>query len=202
MKSILAALAVIVVLTLPAQLHAESYDAAEQYACDPATSGIWSYEGYRAEDGSYLDMAYGEAKLPDVTKYAIEAHYIPDGDQPYYPFMVRFPDGLWASPATSGRRFDAVLGWKAPQDANARFTGSVTLKGNLIGKCENRKIKAMLVRGKDELWSAEVECGKTVGFDVSAVVGSGDRVHLHLVNQGDPSGDLALFDMKVDTSPR
>jgi len=202
MRSAIAALAVVGMFLLPVSSPAAGYDAAEQYACDPATSEVWSYEGYRADDSAYLDMAYGRAELPEVTKYGIEAHYIPDGDQPYYPFLVRFPDGLWASPATVGRRFDAVLGWKAPQDADARFTGSITLKGTLNGEYEGKKIKAMLVRGGDELWSAGIEGGQTVDFDVKVRVAAGDSVHLHLVNEGDHSGNLALFNMKVDTSPR
>ncbi len=180
---------------------AGSYDAAADYMCEAGASEVWTYEGYRASDVTYLEMVFGRAPLTEVTKYGIEAHYIPDSGQPYHPFITKFPGELLGSPSTAGGRFDAVLTWTSPAKGRAHFSGYVKLLGEMGGNAEGKRIKAVLQRGSEELWSSDVHGGQSAEFDVEADVAAEEKVRLHLVNTGDDSPDLASFNMKVSTGP-
>lgn len=180
---------------------AGSYDAAADYICGAGASEVWSYEGYRASDGTYMEMVFGRAPLTEVTKYGIEAHYLPDSGQPYHPFITKFPGELLGSPSTAGGRFDAVLTWTSPERGKARLSGSAKLIGDMSKNAAGKKIKVVLMLGAKELWSSEVTGGQSVGFEVEAGVSAGDKVHMHLVNAGESPADLTAFNLKVSTGP-
>ncbi len=178
------------------QARAESYDAVKDGCA--ASGGVWSYEGYRAGDGAYLPMVYGHAPITEVSKYGIDASFIPDSGQPYYPFVARFPGMLVGSPATLGKRFDLVLTWTAPRGGDAVFSGYARLMGGVKGGSKGGKVKAFLMHGGKILWAADIEGGATGEFKVSEGVAAGDKVRLHIQNAGGSSGDITAFDMGVE----
>jgi len=178
--------------------RAESYNALKDYACADMSGGVWLYEGYRAEDGAYLQMVYDHAPLREVSRYGLDARFIPDSGQPFHPFMTKYPDYLMGSPATVGKRYDAVLTWVAPKNGKVSITGFARLMGNIRGEAEGKKVKAFLVQNGKELWKSDIKGGDTGKFKVGTDVSAGDRVHLHIQNTGDASGNLTAFDMSVE----
>ncbi len=198
MKFFYALICMALLLSITNEVRAESYDATKDYSCGDVTGGVWSYDGYRAEDGAYLPMLYGHAPLKEVSRYGIEARYLPDSSQPYYPFLTKFPDNLMCSPATQGKRFDAVLTWVAPRRCEVVLTGFAKLMGNLKGEAAGKKVKAFIVLNHKDLWSAEINGGETREFSVKTVVAAGDKVHMHIQNSGDKSGNITALNIKVE----
>ena len=181
--------------------YAETFDAAREYSCDQPGSGTWYYEAYRHSDGVYLSMVFGHAPLTEVSKYGVEAHYLPDGGQAYYPFITMFDKSIVVSPATSGDKFDVVLAWVSPYACDINATGFVRLMGSIKGgAASGKKVNARLVLGGKTLWSAEVAGDKTVVFSVRSTVSEKDRLRLHIENAGDASGDLTAVQLQVETT--
>lgn len=189
----------ILILTYSAAASAEKFDATDGFKCDAAISGQWTYEAYRAEDGAYLQMIYDHAPITELSKYGIEARFLPDGDQRYYPYISYFPDGLHGSPATTGRRFDAVAAWKSPIDSKVKVTGFAELTGNIKGDSAGKKVRASLKKGAETLWSGLAEGGVPVKFSVDTAVSKGDIIRMHIENPDDVQGKLTLFNFSVET---
>ncbi|HEX9861063.1 MAG TPA: hypothetical protein VGB23_07630 [Nitrospirota bacterium] len=178
--------------------HAGTFESVDGFSCDQPGASPWTYEAYRAEDGAYLPMIFGRAPITELSRYGMEARYLPDGGQPYYPYISRFPDGLRGSPATSGRRFDAVTCWSAPAASKVRVTGFVELMGNIKWEAAGKRIRARLLKGKEVLWDKEVEGAAREEFSVDTDVAAGDKVRLHLENMDGTGGKLTLFDVSID----
>ncbi len=185
-------------LLLASQAWAETFDAAADYTCDQPSAGVWYFDGYRASDNTYLPMLFGHADIKELSKYGSDTHYLPDSDQPNYPYIWKYGDVLMGSPATKGRRFDAALGWESPGSFDVTVSGNLDLRGNIKGDLTGRKIKASLVMGGKTLWEQVVESGKPAKFEVKAAVNKGDKLYLHLQNAGDESGDMTAFNVHVD----
>jgi hypothetical protein len=81
-------------------------------------------------------------------------------------------------------------------------TGYVRLLGNIRGDLTGRVVKADLLLNEKVLWSGEVHSGEKKDFEVGADVAAGDRVRLRIQNAGDKSGDLAAFNMHVETGKK
>lgn len=183
--------------------NAETFDAVREYSCDQPSAGVWYYEAYRHSDGAYLSMVYGHAPVAEVSKYGVDAHYLPDGGQPYYPFITVFDKDIVLSPATSGAKFDAVLAWAPPYVCDITASGSVRLTGNIKGgAAAGKKINARLSFGGKTLWSAEVVGDNAVTFSVKSTVSGNDKLRLQFENTGDASGDIAAVQMQVETTKK
>jgi hypothetical protein len=182
--------------------YAETFDAAREYSCDQPGSGTWYYEAYRHSDGAYLSMVFGHAKVTEVSKYGVEAHYLPDGGQAYSPFITLFDKAILFL-RTSGDKFDAVLVWISPYACDINATGSVRLMGDIKGgAAAGKKVNARLVLGGKTLWSAEVVGDKAVAFSVRSAVSEKDRLRMHIENAGDASGDITAVQMQVETTKK
>lgn len=183
--------------------YAETFDAAREYSCDQPGSGIWYYEAYRHSDGAYLSMVFGHAKVTEVSRYGVDAHYLPDGGQAYYPFITLFDKAVFVSPSTSGDKFDAVLAWASPCACDITATGSVRLMGDIKGgTAPGNRVIARLVLGGKTLWSAEVVGDKAVTFSVRSTVSEKDRLRMHIENAGDASGDITAVQIQVETTKK
>jgi len=190
-------------LGLTSVSYAESFDIVKEYSCDQPSNGVWYYEGYRHSDGAYLSMVYGHAQITEVSKYGVEAHYLPDGGQPYYPFITLFDKGIVLSPSTSGNKFDAVLAWASPYACDITASGSVRLMGSIKGgAAAGKKVNARLSLGDKTLWSAEVAGDNAVVFSVRSAVSEKDRIRLQFENAGDTSGDIVAVQMQVETTKK
>lgn len=190
----------IVMLGLTSVSNAETFDAVREYSCDQPSAGVWYYEAYRHADGVYLPMVFGHAQVTEVSKYGVEAHYLPDGGQPYYPFITVFDKSLFISPATSGDKFDAVLAWASPYDCDITATGSVRMMGDIKGAAASgKKVNVRLSLGGKMLWSAEVSGDNAAEFSVKSAVSAKDRLRLHIENAGDTSGGITAVQMQVET---
>lgn len=200
MKLLSATVCALSLLFFSSHANAATFDALNDYSCAEAIAGTWVMEGYRAKDGEYLPMVFGHAPLTEVSKYGIDAFYLPDGEQPNYPFVTKFGDRLVCSPATRGGRYDAVITWTAQKGGGAVITGSAELLGDMQGNAEGRKVRASLVVDGKELWAADVTGGKPASFRVERDVKSGDRVRLHVGNAGDGSGNITKVDLHVETA--
>jgi hypothetical protein len=187
-------------LLISTKANAESFDAAREYTCDQPSSGVWYFEGYRASDDTYLPMVFGHADIKEVSRYGTDAHYLPDSEQMNYPFITRFGDELFASPATKGKRFDAVMAWESPGRYSVTVTGHAEFKGEMAGKEKGKKVKAGIVLGGKTLWEGDVESGKPAKFELATEVNKGDRLRLHIQNMGDEAGDMVSFNIHVETA--
>ena len=203
MRNVRTAFAVFILLLLfSSQAWAETFDAAADYTCDQPSAGVWSFEGYRAVDDKYLPMIFGHAEIRELSKYGSDAHYIPDSDQPNYPFITRFGDVLIASPATKGRRFDAALAWESPGSFDVTVSGHVEVRGNIRGDLTGKKVKVGLLMGGKALWEEVVESGKPAKFEAKSSVAKGDRLIFRIQNTGDESGDLTAFNVHVEAAKK
>ncbi|MBI5189335.1 MAG: hypothetical protein HZA22_01475 [Nitrospirae bacterium] len=200
MKQLYMTICALSLLLFSADAYAASFDAVKDYSCTENIAGTWELEAYRADDGKYLSMVFGHAPLKEVSKYGIDAHYLPDGDQPYYPFVTKFGDVLVCSPATSGKRYDAVIAWVARKDGGAVISGMVKLLGDMYGHADGKKVRASVLLGGRELWAADVTGGAAASFRVEEKVRAGDRVRLHITNTGDSSGNISDVDLHVETA--
>ncbi|HLB25946.1 MAG TPA: hypothetical protein VJM83_06420 [Nitrospirota bacterium] len=180
----------------------ETFDASRDYTCDRVSAGVWYYEGYRASDGQYLSMVFEHAPIRELSKYGADTHFLPDGDQPYYPFITRFSDNIVMSPATTGRRFDAVLTWAAPYDCEADISGVARLMGNIRGEAEGKKVALMIKHNEEKVWSGELGGPETKEFGLARKLSAGDRLRLHVVNAGDGSGNLTSLNVRVETKKK
>jgi hypothetical protein len=101
---------------------AETFDAVKNYTCDQGSAGVWYYEAYKAEVGTYREMDFGHAPVREVSKYGVDAHYVVDGDQPLYPFIMSTPEYLLGSPATGG----TTRSWPGPPRKARRWWSPAT----------------------------------------------------------------------------
>jgi hypothetical protein len=148
-------------------------------------------------------MVFGHAQVTEVSKYGVEAHYLPDGGQLYYPFITLFDKDIYLSPSTSGDKFDAVLAWASPYACDITTTGSVRLMGNIKGVvADGKKVNARLSLGGKTLWNAEVAGDNAVSFSVKSAVSEKDRLRLQFENAGDASGDIVAVRMQVETTKK
>lgn len=201
MKHLVGLILAVLVLSLSSAGYCETFDAAKDYSCDRVSAGVWHYEGFRAEDGKFLSMVFDRAPVTELSKYGADVHYLPDGDQPYYPFIARLTGDLTCSPATKGRRFDAVLTWVAPYKDNVKVTGSTRLKGTMMKDgAQGRKVKVRLQHNDKVVWEAELAGPEQKTFEFGAPVSAGDRLSLCVQNTGDPSGNVTAIDMHVETT--
>lgn len=201
MKRFFLPLCCIVILGLTTVSYAETFNIVKEYSCDQPSAGGWYYEAYRHSDGAYLSMVFGHAPVTEVSKYGVEAHYLPDGGQAYYPFITLFDNAVVLSPSTSGDKFDAVLAWASPYVCDITATGSVRLMGNIKGgSVAGKKVNARLALGGKTLWSAELVGDKAVAFSVKSTVSEKDRLRMHIENTGDASGDITAVQMQVETT--
>jgi hypothetical protein len=183
--------------------YAETFDAAREYSCDQPGAGTWYFEAYRHSDGAYLSMVFGHAPITEVSKYGVNAHYLPDGGQAYYPFITMLDKTIFVSPSTSGDKFDAVLAWASPYAGNITATGTVRLMGDIKGgAAAGKRVIARLVLGAKTLWSAEVVGNNAVTFSVKSAVSEKDRLRMHIENAGDTSGDITAVQMQVETTKK
>jgi len=193
----------IVMLGLTSVSNAETFDAVREYSCDQPSAGVWYYEAYRHSDGTYLSMVFGHAPITEASKYGLDAHYLPDGGQPYYPFITVFDKDIVLSPSTFGDKFDAVLAWEPPYVSDITASGSVRLMGNIKGgAAAGKKVNVKLSLGGKTLWSAEVAGDNAVPFSVKSAVLEKDRLRLQFENAGDTSGDIVAVQMQVETTKK
>ena len=190
-------------LGLASVSNAETFDAAKEYSCDQPSAGVWYYEAYRHSDGTYISMVFGHAPITEVSKYGVDAHYLPDGGQPYYPYITMFDKDIFLSPSTSGDKFDAVLAWEPPYASDITASGFVRLMGNIKGgAAAGKKVNVKLSYAGKTLWSAEVAGDNAVTFSVRSAVSGKDRVRLQVENAGDASGDIVAVQMQVETTKK
>ena len=147
----------------------------------------------RAQDGAFLSMVFDRAPVTELSKYGADVHYLPDSDQPYYPFIARLAGELLCSPATTGRRFDAALSWVAPYKDNVKVTGSTRLQGGINPKAQGKKVKVRLQHNDKVVWEAELTDTVEKTFELAAPVSKGDRLSLCVQNSGDGSGDITAI---------
>jgi len=202
MKTLSAIIFSTVVLLGAATAKADTYDALKNFTCDQGSSGVWYYEAYNAEDKVYKEMEFGHAPILEVSRYGMDGHYLADGDQPLYPFIIRTPDYLLGSPATEGKRTDMSLAWAAPEDCSVSVSGYVKLMGNIRGDELGKTVKVELLMNSKVLWDAEIKSGETKQFEAKSVAATGDRLRLRVENAGDKSGNLSAFDMRIETSKK
>lgn len=200
MKFVCTTICALSLLLLTSDARSATFDALKDYSCTETIAGTWAMEGYRAEDGAYLSMEFGRAPLAEVSKYGIDAYYLPDGRQPYYPFFSKFGDDLICSPAGAGAGNEAVLTWVAAKGGLAVITGYARLMGDVFGNADGKKVAARLMVGGAEVWSGEVAGGSPGEFRVEKKVSAGDKVRLHIRNAGDASGNITSVNMHVETS--
>ena len=179
--------------------HSQTYDAHKNYTCDQASAGVWYYESYSPEDGSYREMDFGHVPIREVSRYGVDAHYSPVGGQPLYPFITNTPEYLVGSPATIGKRYGLALTWAAQGPGGVRLTGFVRLMGNLKGTLTGKTVKAELLLNGRVLWDGLVKSGEPQEFSVDAAVAAGDRVRLRVQGAGDDTGNLTALDLSVET---
>lgn len=199
MKHILNTICALSLLLVSTSANAATFDSVKDYSCTETVAGTWAMEGYRADDGKYLSMVFGHAPLKEVSKYGVDAYYLPDGEQPYYPFLTKFGDVIVCSPATTGKRYDAVVTWVAQKDGDAVISGSASLMGSMSGDSAGKKVRASVVVDGKELWSADVTGAAPGTFSVEKRVTAGDKVHLHIRNTGDTSGNITSVNLHVET---
>jgi hypothetical protein len=189
-------------LSVPSPGYCESFDAFKDYSCDRVSAGVWHYEGFRAQDGAFLSMVFDRAPVTELSKYGADVHYLPDSDQPYYPFIARLAGELLCSPATTGKRFDAALSWVAPYKDNVKVTGSTRLQGGIKPKAQGKKVKVRLQHNDKVVWEAELTDTVEKTFELAAPVSKGDRLSLCVQNSGDESGDITAIGMHVETTKK
>lgn len=199
MKRLTAVIFSLLIVLACASARADSFDATGGFSCDITVASQWSFEAYRAGDGEYLSMINGHAPLTELTKYGMEALYLPDGDQPYYPFFAKFDDKLYGSPATKGSRFDATATWTSTMDTDVTIRGFADVVGDLKGDHGGRKVRATLLKGDDVLWSEVVTGGTKATFSVKTKLAKGDKVRMRLENPDDEEGKLTMIDFTVET---
>jgi len=199
LKTLFLALALV---TLSVSARAETYDSTKDPACNNSPGSVWSFEAYRAEDKKYLPMTNGHAPLDEINKYGIDCSFITDSDQPYHPYMLKFPDVVIASPSTLGRGFDAVLVWNAPESSNISVEGSARLMGDIYEKTTGKTVGVEFLNNDKKLWDSEVTSGQTKEYKLETRVKKGDKLRLKVSNMGDKSGAITKLEMRVTTSSK
>jgi hypothetical protein len=200
MKKLVVLLFALLCIAVSSTAYAEKFDARKDYNCDLVSNGVWTFEGFRASDGVYLSMVFGHAPIKEISKYGVEAHYLPDGDQEAYPFITRMADDMMASPATQGRRFDSVLTWTAPYSCGVEIKGFARMMGNIKGESAGKKVQASLLQGEKVLWSGEVAGGRdNTEFSAKASVKKDEKVRFQIAGAGDTAGDVTVFNVVVET---
>jgi hypothetical protein len=202
MKTLTAIVFSSIILIVAGTARADTYDALKNYSCDQGSAGVWYYEAFSAADGVYKEMEFGHALIMEVSRYGVDGHYLPDGDQPLYPFITSAPEYLFGSPATEGKRTDMSLAWTAQEGCGVSATGFVRLMGNLKGDALGKTVKAEVLLNNKVLWDAELGSGETKQFEVKANVAAGDRLRLRVQNVGDKSDNITAFNMRVETKKK
>ncbi|HEY3347229.1 MAG TPA: hypothetical protein VGK71_06365 [Nitrospirota bacterium] len=200
MKKLIVLLFSFLCIAVSSNAYAEKFDARKDYNCDLVSNGVWTFEGFRASDGAYLSMIFGHAPIKEISKYGVEAHYLPDGDQEAHPFITRMADDMMASPATQGRKFDSVLTWTAPYSCGVEIKGFARIMGNIKGESTGKKVKASLLQGGKVLWSGDVAGGQgDTEFSAKASVKKDEKIRFQVACAGDTAGDVTVFNVVVDT---
>jgi hypothetical protein len=170
------------VFTVAFAAVADEYDAAKDYQCAGEHADNWSHMAYRASDGEYRELAYDRVPVTEMSKYGIDALYLPDGDQDYRPFFARLSDRLFCSPAYEGDRHDAALIWTATKSGTYAVSAEADFIGKLGAEPVEGSVTVRLIVGGEAVFSSVASAGMPAKFEHTAKVAEGDTVVMRVEN--------------------